>query len=259
MIRWGASGFWVLGTALVLSAPLGGCGDDEGGGDDEAPGGDAGSAGGSGGEGGNDGSGGGGTGDTADGGAGNAGSTASGGTGGGAGTGTTAGTGTIPGLGDLTGLLGGATCDPEIPTTATCGGEVCPALESLLAGSVCAVPCCTEDDQCGTRRAFMDGPTDCLPPAEPDTSCPDYAGAGLGGGLGGLIPGGMMTMDGGVGMDGGMSGGTSLVGCCAPSGRCGVLSTVDNSCITSSPVLADLMPGDACGDGDFDGGMWGGT
>jgi hypothetical protein len=139
----------------------------------------------------------------------------------------------------MTGGSGGATippgnCDKSIPTTATCGGTACPAVAGALAGFICAVPCCLPDDTCGTRRATMGAPTDCAPPATEDPACPHYVGMVMG----------MMT---------------DLVGCCAPSGKCGAISTTDMSCITSSPILPDLKPGAACagaGDGgtESDGG-----
>ena len=37
-----------------------------------------------------------------------------------------------------------------------------------------------------------------------------------------------------------------LPGCCAPEGKCGVLSSVSMMCITTSTILTDLMPGDDC-------------
>jgi len=142
----------------------------------------------------------------------------------------------------------GATCDPEIPTTATCGGTACPASMSPFASFVCAVPCCLPDDSCGSRRAILDDATDCVAPAEPDPSCPDRAGMGMGG-----MPGGG-AMDAGAATDaGGDAGGMSIPGCCAPSGRCGIISPIDMSCITSSTLLADLAPGAPCGE-DADGG-----
>ena len=130
------------------------------------------------------------------------------------------------------GFGGGAECDDAITDTASCGGMDCPEITSPLAGATCSVRCCTAENTCGTRRALADGATDCQEPAEEDANCLPY--------------------------ESGM--GDPLVGCCAPSGRCGVISTIDASCITSSTLLADLAPGDVCdgsatGGGDEDAGI----
>lgn len=159
---------------------------------------------------------------------------AGGGTGGAGGTGGTGGTSGAGGTGGVGGMPV-AGCDDAITAETSCGGADCPAIESPLATQVCAITCCTEDDACGTRRAYAEDPTNCLAPAEPDPLCPEYAMGGGG------IPG----VDAGAGM--------SFPGCCAPSGHCGIISSIDSSCITTSALLPDLMPGDPCGD-DVDGG-----
>jgi hypothetical protein len=146
----------------------------------------------------------------------------SGGTGtGSGGTGTGSG-GTGTGSGGTT--VTGPTCDDTVPTTATCGGMSCPTA-GMMAAAVCSVPCCLPDDTCGFKRAPMGMVGDCVPVATHDPNCPDMMGAA-----------GMMQ------------------GCCAPSGRCGVTSGIDMTCITSSAFLPNLMPGDACG-GPSDGGV----
>lgn len=131
---------------------------------------------------------------------------------------------------DLTALA--PECDMTIPKTATCGEVECPAVTDELASGLCIVPCCTADDSCGTRYATANDPTECLVPAVADPACPAYSGDALG-----------MEVE--------------LEGCCAESGFCGAISTLSNACITSSTVLADLMPGDPCGDnpGMLDGGL----
>jgi hypothetical protein len=110
-----------------------------------------------------------------------------------------------------------AMCDDTVPATATCGGMDCPTA-GAMAAAVCSVPCCLPDDSCGFKRAPMGMVGDCVPKATHDPNCPDMMGAA-----------GMMQ------------------GCCAPSGHCGVASGIDMTCITSSPFLPMLMPGDACG------------
>jgi hypothetical protein len=187
---WGA-----LAALLCLACVVVGCGDSDGGDDDGAM--------------------------FADGGAGTGGAGGSGGGGaGGSGGGGAGGTGGLP----------GGSCDGAITAETSCGGDDCAAIESPLAAQVCAITCCTADDACGTRRAYADDPTDCLPPAAEDSDCPDYTMAG------GVI----MGFDAGDGM--------SFPGCCAPSGRCGIISSIDTSCITSSALLPDLEPGELCGD-----------
>jgi hypothetical protein len=84
------------------------------------------------------------------------------------------------------------------------------------------------DNTCGVKRAPMGMVGECVPVATPDPSCPDMMGA------------------------------ANMVGCCAPSGRCGVTSGADMTCITSSPFLPMLMPGAPCG-GATDGGVDGGN
>lgn len=158
-----------------------------------------------------------------------------GGTGGSTMTGGGTGGSTVGGTGGMG--LPMAMCDTTIPTTATCGGTACPAATSPIAAFVCSVPCCLPDNTCGLRRAYMDAPTECSGPAVPDPSCPAMATMG--------IPM-MAAPDAGAGM--------SLPGCCAPSGFCGVITATDMSCITSSPLLPNLMPGMPCGM-DMDGGV----
>jgi hypothetical protein len=150
------------------------------------------------------------------------------GTGGvGSGTGgTMSGTGgTSSGTGGTRGGTGGSMvmtpmCDDTVPTTATCGGTNCPAA-SGMAALVCSVPCCLADNTCGFKRARMGMVGECVPVGVPDPNCPDMMGAG-----------------------------STMEGCCAVSGHCGVISGVDMTCITSSPLLPMLMPGDACEPGD---------
>ena len=119
-------------------------------------------------------------------------------------------------------------CDPNGPTTMTCGDVECPMpSDILLAG--CVFPCCTTDGLCGTQgRTVGADPTACqakpLPPME-DPSCPHYQGDYMG-----------MAID--------------LAGCCNDQNVCGVISTLTNSCITQSSVLTDLAPGGPCGDED---------
>jgi len=129
------------------------------------------------------------------------------------------------GSGDAGGLA--AECDPDIPTTATCGGRRCPLFieelggDEVLGTAFCSVPCCLPNDQCGIRTARRGYTSACAPPAQEDPGCPDDMG----------IP-------------------WTLPGCCAPSGRCGFISTgTDMSCITSSSRLPYIVPGPACGDG----------
>lgn len=212
----------MMGASLVLALGSIGCGDDDDG--MPADGGadtDASSAGGG------------------KGGAGKGGSGGSGGSSGSTSTGGSSGTGTTAGTGGVPGFPMGAACDSSIPTTATCGGMTCSGATGPLASFVCSVPCCLPDDTCGRRRAFMTDATACAAPAQPDPDCPDLMTAGFGMG--------MAPMDGGTG-------GMVMEGCCAPSKLCGVISGADGSCITSSALLPNLMPGAPCGDDDMDGG-----
>lgn len=150
------------------------------------------------------------------------------GTGGMTSTGTggmTSGTGgTSSGTG---GMIAGAMCDSTVPTTAMCGTTSCPAPSAQAASLVCSVPCCLPDNTtCGFKRATMGAVGDCIPVATHDAACPDMN-----------------------------SGGMMLQGCCAVSGHCGVISSLDMTCITSSALLPMLMPGAACEAGAGDGGM----
>jgi hypothetical protein len=167
---------------------------------------------------------------------------------------TTGGTG-----GRMSGGTGGAgnipvpMCDTSIPTTATCGGTECAPPSSQLAAFTCSVPCCLPDDTCGLRRAVMDKVSDCAPAGVEDPSCPGYMGMGPAfGGGGGNRP------DAGNASDGGDAGANPYPPCCAPSGHCGIISSIDGLCITESQILTDLMPGPACGESN-DGGMDGGS
>jgi hypothetical protein len=221
----------LFGLVLALGMSNAGCGDD-----DSAPS-----------DGGLDGSVDGGGGGTSGGGAGN--SSGTGGKGGGMDSGTTTGgTG-----GRTTGGTGGTTnipmamCDTSIPTTATCGGTMCPGASGMGATFTCTVPCCLPDDSCGLRRAYMDDPTDCAAPGVADPSCPEYMGQGPFGGM--MLPG---MADAG-GPDAGDGGANQYTPCCASSGHCGIISSIDMLCITHSLILTDLMPGPACGESN-DGG-----
>jgi hypothetical protein len=147
-------------------------------------------------------------------------SSGTGGTGSGGMTGSGGTTGSGGRSGGTGGMMAGAMCDTTIETTATCGGTSCPAAGGM-ASAVCSVPCCLTNNTCGFRRAMMGAVTDCVPVATPDSNCPDM-----------------------------MSGMTMSRGCCAVSGRCGVISGIDMTCITSSVFLPNLMPGDACEPGD---------
>jgi hypothetical protein len=93
----------------------------------------------------------------------------------------------------------------------------------------CSVPCCTDDDVCGLRNAIEGMTTACAGPAEEDPSCPGYQGMVMG-----------MAVD--------------LPGCCHSTGKCGAISSISMSCIVTSMILTDLMPGDDCGDDADDGG-----
>ena len=150
-----------------------------------------------------------------------------GGAGGRAGSTSTAGS-TGGGAGGIGGLPM-AMCDTSIPTTATCGGTACPASTSMFAALTCTVPCCTDDDECGLLNAIDGMVGNCAGPAVEDPSCPGYQGM-------------LMTMA------------IDLPGCCSPDGKCGAISTLTMTCITTSPILTDLMPGDDCGDDSEDGG-----
>lgn len=112
----------------------------------------------------------------------------------------------------------GSACEADLPSMVRCGRQRCETPGTGLAGLVCLVACCTADDTCGTRRATLDNPTECTAEAMPDPTCPAYE-----------------------------SGFSTLAGCCAPSGRCGVISGIDSTCITSSGLLPELSPGPACG------------
>lgn len=217
----------MLGLMLALGMSNAGCGDDDDSAGDAGPdgsvdgGGNAGQNGGTGGKGAKDG--------------GMDSGTTTGGTGGRT-TGGTGGTTMIP----------AGMCDTSIPTTATCGGTMCPGASGMGANFTCTVPCCLPDDSCGLRRAYMTDPTDCAKPGVADNSCPAYMGQGPFGGM--MLPG----MDGGS-ADAGDAGGSMYTPCCATSGHCGIISSIDMLCITKSPILTDLMPGPACGEGN-DGG-----
>jgi hypothetical protein len=204
----------ILGLALALGTTGIGCGDDDdsGAGDGGPDGGNIDGGGGGAGSGGS-------TGGKKD--SGTDSGTKSGGTGG-----TTGG-----GSGGTTAIPMGATCDTSIKTSATCGSKTCGAATSQLATFVCSAGCCLSGNTCGTRRAIKGAVTDCAAPATADTSCPDYMGMGAG----------MMTT---------AADAASMMypGCCAPSGKCGIISTIDMTCITSSPLLTDLKPGAACGE-----------
>ena len=130
------------------------------------------------------------------------------------------GAGFEPIIGDERGpsLPFGPSCDSDGESVTERGGTACEPLEGQFVSFLCAVVCCTEDDQCGTRRAFAEDPTDCEPPSEPDPACPEFQVMGM-----------------------------TLPGCCASSGQCGLYTTIDRSCSTSSFFLPDLEPGDPCG------------
>jgi hypothetical protein len=214
---------------LALGLPVAGCGDDDTGPTDAGP--DAGPDGGAG-MGGSSGKGGG-----------KDSGTDSGMTGTGSGGRTSSGTGGAPAI-QL------PTCDSKISKTAKCGSTQCAAPTSMLATAVCSVPCCLPDNTCGFRRAVMDQVTDCAPPGVADTSCPDQTlmGFGMMGGAGGARA---TRPD--AGADAG--GPTVLPGCCASSGHCGVISTIDKLCIFQEPLfLMNGKPGPACGETPTDGG-----
>jgi len=122
-----------------------------------------------------------------------------------------------------------AMCDTAIMAETTCGGSACALVGSnaMLGTLACAVPCCLPDDSCGSRRTELTNTTECAPPAVADPDCPPFMSMGMMGGMG-----------------------TMYTGCCHSSGVCGVISTIDTSCITSSMLLPGLMPGPACGDTD---------
>jgi hypothetical protein len=139
--------------------------------------------------------------------------------------GTSTGTGGAVGTGG-TGMLPMPMCDTTMVAETSCGGTACTAPTSPVAAFVCAQTCCLADNTCGTRRATMMNPTACTPPAVLDPDCPDFTSMGMGG---------MATV---------------YPGCCTPGGVCGVRSTADMTCITSSPLLMGLMPGGPCDGGD---------
>lgn len=105
-------------------------------------------------------------------------------------------------------------CDATIPTTVTCGGVECPMPAGAGTPPLCTVPCCL-NDECGTRSANSFMPTECRVPAKTDDRCPPYQGMVMG------TP-------------------VNLPGCCMPEGVCGVVSSLSQMCITSSPLLPDL-------------------
>jgi hypothetical protein len=140
------------------------------------------------------------------------------------GTGGMTGTGGVVGTGGMIGLPM-PMCDTSIAAETTCGGNTCTPPSGQAASFVCAITCCLPDNTCGTRRASMTNPTQCTPPAVLDPDCPDFTSMGMGG----------MT---------------TYPGCCTPAGICGVRSTADMTCITSSPFLMGLMPGGPCDGGD---------
>ncbi|MDD9947467.1 MAG: hypothetical protein OXU20_40885 [Myxococcales bacterium] len=91
----------------------------------------------------------------------------------------------------------------------------------------------TSDEMClATLYTYDNGPLpDPPPPAMEDPSCPHYVGEAQG-----------MPID--------------LPGCCTAEGRCGVISSVNDACITESRFLSDLAPGPDCdATGDRDAGM----
>jgi hypothetical protein len=97
---------------------------------------------------------------------------------------------------------------PAVPLV--CGGTECP-MPTAGGFNRCRVPCCVEDagDQvCGTRNTAMGFETECAAPPVTDTSCPDVAFMGR-----------------------------TLPGCCAPSHLCGIVSSISNSCITTSRFI----------------------
>lgn len=104
-------------------------------------------------------------------------------------------------------------CDPDIPMSATCGGEACPSSQFLAAG-LCEVPCCAERDGepvCGTRNTTLGATTTCVatpPPAQQDERCASAA-----------------------------FGNTELPGCCTENGVCGVISPLSQTCITESVYI----------------------
>jgi hypothetical protein len=108
-------------------------------------------------------------------------------------------------------------CSPDVEPETRCGDTDCPALGANVAQ--CTVSCCV-NDRCGTLNSNMNAPRECEPLAEPDPRCPDYDGPSSG-------QGGQNVM---------------RQGCCTPDNQCGVISSLSNTCITSSPFL--MLPED---------------
>jgi hypothetical protein len=185
----------LLITALACAALIGCGGDDE--------------------DGSNAGAGGSGGSDNEDGGSGNGGS---GGSSGGSG-GNSGGSG---GMGGSGGGLPMLTCSEELPTSPiTCGGTECPMpMAPPIPGlDLCARPCCTADDACGTFNAVENMETECMAAAQPDPRCMDHEIMGM-----------------------------TLEGCCIDN-KCGIISALrGNACITESMFIELPQPPPACGD-----------
>ena len=112
-------------------------------------------------------------------------------------------------------------CDTTVTAETSCGDNTCAASTSMLASFVCSVPCCLPDNSCGFRRTNTGAVTDCAPVGVRRSQLPRHGCDGMGPGGG---TGGMSTADAG-------DGGAVMVrpGCCATSGHCGVISTIDGS------------------------------
>ncbi|MDH5673109.1 MAG: hypothetical protein OEZ06_13220 [Myxococcales bacterium] len=125
------------------------------------------------------------------------------------------------------------TCDPNVPTTANCGGTECPA-PGGLAQFTCTVPCC-QNDTCGTMSAVEGMVGECQIPAQPDPNCPGYEAPAFSGF-------GMGAADNDAGAET-----MTLPGCCTAEGVCGVISSFTQQCITSSMIYTDITAGPPCG------------
>lgn len=140
--------------------------------------------------------------------------------GGGSGRGANAGRGGNGGSGGRMttgGRMSTVMCATDVEPETSCGGTDCPEVGGEV--SQCTVSCCV-NDRCGTLNSNMASPRECEALGEPDPRCPDYNGPSSG--LGGQN--------------------VTRQGCCTPDNECGVISSLSNTCITSSPYL--MLPED---------------
>lgn len=150
-----------------------------------------------------------------------------GGTTGGAG-GATGGMGGSGGMGGAGGMGMLPECTEDLPTTPlSCGGAECPMPMPFMGIDTCSRPCClmvNGAETCGAKNANDVMPTDCAPLPVPDDRCPDY-----------------------------MAGGMMRDGCCTADNECGIVSTIVNMCVVSSPLVPTLPdPPIGCDDGGGD-------